>query len=352
MFLLPTLERPDEYVAKCEHFSQIVDELKLTPMGRHEAWVEFTKDETWKEWPVPIRWFLHDPYYVGPEVEIRETVEDFLADYFNPFGIFEIMVVVAGLGAGKSFSASLAMQYVIYQLSCLRSPQRWLSKFPGISISGDAEIVLMNASAAGANQAGKIVFGDAFEKIMAAPYFKYDFPPYGGGSSELLFDHRIRLSPGTSKPETALGWNMFFFVVDEAGFGIESARMDYVEALFLGFNQRRRSRWSKMGGGGLYTSPGAEQSFIETLAGQGDDWDESIMVFRTTTWEAKGESKPGAHGFLFDRHADVTRIVLEDVTYRGLTDDGKFGIGELPNGEEIRWRVGPAEERDRLATAA
>ena len=111
-------------------------------------------------------------------------------------------------------------------------------------------------------------------------------------------------------------------------------------ALFLGFNQRRRSRWSKMGGGGLYTSPGAEQSFIETLASQGDDWDESIMVFRTTTWEAKGRVGAGRARLpvrpACRRHPDRAR----GRHLPGVDRRRKHGIGELPTGEEVRWRIG------------
>jgi hypothetical protein len=136
--------------------------------------------------------------------------------------------------------------------------------------------------------------------------------------------------------------NMLFFVIDEAAFGIQSERMDYVQALFAGFNNRRRSRWGKYGGGALLTSPGGEHAFVETLAGQGDDWDETVMVRRMTTWEAKGELVPGAHVFLFDRDVDVLRVVEEDLIFQGFSGDGKFGVAARRNGEEVRWPVQPA----------
>jgi hypothetical protein len=136
---------------------------------------------------------------------------------------------------------------------------------------------------------------------------------------------------------------MFFFVIDEAAFGIESERMDYVQALFNGFNNRRRSRFNDQGGGGLFTSPGGEHAFIETLAGQGEDWDKTTMVRRATTWEAKGELEPGARIFLFDRDVDILRIVEEELIFQGFSQDGRFGLATRSDGEEVSWRVGQPE---------
>lgn len=232
----------------------------------------------------------------------------------------------------NSFSASIALVYTLYQLSCIRDPARYLSGFEGCSLSGDAEIVLMNASGAGASQASKIVYGEIYQKVQASPYFKRHFEPYQGKGSELEFPHRIRLTPGTSQWRSALGFNMFAFAVDEAAFGIESERADYVRELFQAFNQRRRSRFGRLGWGGLFTSPGSEHSFVELIAGEGEDWDTSILVVRTSTWEAKDELKRGARVFLLDRHPDAVRLVpgYHDLIFDGFDPDTGAPICHRP----------------------
>lgn len=171
---------PAEYWARWGHFDHLAKQLELTPADRHMAWQEATRDEHFKEWPVPVYHFLKDPYYVGETINVRPMIGEFLADFWEPSAGFQVFVFIAGIGAGKSFSASLSLVYGLYQLSCLRTPAKYLSGFPGCSLSDDAPIVFMNASAAGAVQSGKIVYGEAFERVQKSPYFIRHFQPYQG----------------------------------------------------------------------------------------------------------------------------------------------------------------------------
>lgn len=334
MFLLRV--KPEEYRKKLADFRELADFMDLNPRDRHLAWREFTGDEDFHEWPVPLDIFIDDPYYIGTNVVVRPAIREFLTDFWNPESTYQVWVFIGGIGAGKSFSASIGITYALYQLSCIKHPQKYLSTFPGCQLSYDAEIVLMNASAAGADQGKKIVYGEAFEKIQQSPYFQEWYPPYPRKTSELEFENRIRLSPGTSRWESALGWNLFGFAVDEAAFGRETERADYVKELFLALNQRRRSRFGQLGFGGMFTSPGSESGFVELIAGQGNEWDQSIMVRRITTWEAKDELKQGARVFLLDRDPDHVRIIEEDLIYVAP------GVAQRPSGELVRFGEIPA----------
>lgn len=304
---------PQDYRAFFDRFDESARYLELTPADRNLAWREATEDDDFHEWPVPMDHFLKDPYYVGPDVVIRPVILDFLTDFWNCSEAYELFLFIAGLGSGKSWSASLSLLYAIYQLGCLKKPARYLSGFEGAgSLSGDAEIVLMNASGGGFKQAQKIVFNESLERVVASPWFRVHYEPYEG-RSELEFPNRVRLSPGTSHWESALGWNLYAFVIDEAAFGVESKKVDYIKELFTNLNLRRRSRFGRAGFGGLFTSPGSEHGFIEMLAG--DRRDPHILVRRTTTWEAKEELKPGAEVFLLDRDPDRVRILETDLTF-------------------------------------
>lgn len=334
MYLLR--EKPEVYRERYTTFMEMADFLDLTDSDRHLAWREATEDEDWNEWPVPMAHFIDDPYYIGTDIVVRPAIRSFLLDFFDEQASYQLWVFIGGIGAGKSFSASISITYALYLLSCMKRPQAYLSTFPGCQLSNDAEIVLMNASAAGADQSRKIVYGEAFEKIQKSPYFRTYFAPAPRKSSELDFPNRIRLSPGTSRWESALGWNLFGFAIDEAAFGRETERADYVKELFLALNQRRRSRFGPLGFGGMFTSPGSESGFVELIADDAKEWDASIMVRRITTWDAKDELTTGSSVFLLDRDPDHIRIIEKDITYAGP------GVGHRKNGEIVRWGETPA----------
>lgn len=276
-----------------------------------------------------------------------ETVESAGSGFVYDIGVEGTENYVAhGLvhhNSGKSFSAAISITYALYQLSCMKKPQKYLSGFPGCQISSDAEIVLMNASAAGAEQSKKIVYGEAFEKITRSPYFNTYFEHQPRKTSELEFPNRIRLSPGTSDWRSALGWNLYGFAVDEAAFGRETERADYVKELFLALNQRRRSRFGSLGFGGLFTSPGGESGFVELLATESGTWDTSILLRRIETWTAKGELKPRTtRVFLLDRNPDHIRIVEEDLLYVAP------GICQRKDGSVIRYAEPTQEQKDKM----
>jgi hypothetical protein len=259
--------------------------------------------------------FATDPWYIGAGIRVRPAIKDVLGNFWGLDSGKEVLVFVGGIGSGKSFSAALGLCYGIYLISCLKNPMKWMSRFNGVSLSDDSEIVIMTASAAGADQSAKIIYGEAFERIKSSPYFHTHFAPYDRKSSELIFPNRVRFSPGTSNWRSALGWNVFGFAVDEAAFGVESDRADYVAELFNALNQRRKSRFGSLGFGLMLTSPGHDGSFVEVLARQSGGIDNTILVERTTTWDAKDELKPGTKVFVLDRSPDAVRIMGTELIY-------------------------------------
>ena len=347
MLLLPRIAPPD-YKARWQAFADASEYLELTPADRNLAWREWTHDEHFHEWPVPVEHFVRDPFYVGTNVVVRPKVREFMADFADPDNLFELFCFIAGIGAGKSFSASLLLMYSLYSLSCMRRPQRYLSSFPGVQLSGDAEIVVLNASGAGARQAAKVVYGEVFEKVERSPYFRRFFEPYPNKITELEFPHRIRFSPGTGQARSVLGFNVYCFVIDEAAFGTENVERDTdsVRDLFLALNQRRRSRFGRLGWGGLFTSPQAEHAFVEVLAGEGAVAGSDVLVRRITTWDAKDELQPGTPVFLLDRNPDSTRVMETELIYVGA------GVAQRKNGELVRFGKEPPSERQAQQIAA
>lgn len=310
MQLLPAVT-PAQFRARWAAFDEAARFLDLTPADRNIAWREQTGDADFVEWPVPIEHFIADPFYIGTNVLVRPRIAEFLADFMDPNELWVLFAFVAGIGAGKSFSAALLIVYTLYQLGCLRQPQRYLSQFPGVQISNDSELVILNASGAGARQAVKVVYNDTFEKVTGSPWFQRHFQPYADRTSELEFPGRIRFSPGTGDARSALGFNVYAAVVDEAAFGRQNELVDTdsVRDLFEALNQRRRSRFGRLGWVGLFTSPQSESAYVELIASEGGQTGGEVLVRRITTWEAKDELQPGARVFLLDRDPDRPRIV-------------------------------------------
>lgn len=338
---------PAEFRARFEVFDEAARFLQLSPPDRCLMWREHTADEHFVEWPVPIEHFVDDPFYTGADLSVRPKIREFMSDFFDPDALYELFTFVAGIGSGKSFSASVMIAYTLYQLNCLRKPQRYLSRFPGTDLSGDAEIVVLNASAAGARQSIKVVYGEVYEKVTKSPWFQRYSPPFADKRSELEWPNRIRFSPGTGNARSALGFNVFAFVIDEAAFGIENVWTDtnQVRDLFDALNQRRRSRFGNLGWGGLFTSPQSEHAYVELLAGEGAFSGSEVMVRRISTWEAKNQLVPGAGVFLLENDSNLgPRIVEEQLIY--VAD----GLAQRKNGELVRF--GPRAPDQRVAEEA
>lgn len=307
---------PDVYRARWAEFGEVIETANIgEPADQALFWREMTGTRHLVEWPVPIDYFLSNPYYVGTGLNVRPLIGGMLGDFWSIDSQAELLLFIGGLGTGKSYSASLSLAYGLYLLSVMRDPIAWLNRFPGVSLSSGSEIVLLNASAAGAEQSDKIVYGDVLERVSKSPYFQEVFPPKPNKRSELIFPNRVRYAPGTSDWRTALGWNVFGYAIDEAAFGKETERADYVAELFKALNQRRRSRFGLLGFGFMMTSPGHDAAYVETLSRQGESWDTSMMVVRMNTWDSKEELAPGAGVFVFDRHRDSMRIVARDLTF-------------------------------------
>ena len=322
---------PEVYRATYTEFDAAARYLQLSPPDRNIAWRERTADKDWHEWPVPAEAFVTDPFHVGNAVHVRPKILEFIGDFMDPGELYETAIFVAGIGSGKSYAAGLLLLYSLYVLGCMREPHKYLSTFPGVDIASDSEIAVITASAAGARQASKVIYQDVVEKVDNSPWFRRYFDAYPGKGSELDFPRRIRFAPGTSQARSVLGLNVFAFAVDEAAFGVAEGD-DYVntgsvKALFEQLNTRRRSRFSRLGWGGLFSSPQSESTYVEAIAVEGRRAGTQVMVRRLFTWEAKNELRPGVEVFLLDHDPERPRVVRQKLIYLepGLAQDPATG---------------------------
>ncbi len=117
------------------------------------------------------------------------------------------------IGYGKTFLATTAMCRIIYELSCMRDPQRTLGLGPGTEMV----LMLISRSLILCQQVLKTAVDD---KIKLSPYFMSNFPPKFA-IDYTLFPNNIRLTVSSYGAERALGTAIFAAVCDEC-FGKES----------------------------------------------------------------------------------------------------------------------------------
>ena len=236
--------------------------------------------ELFEEPPVGIKEFINSPLYCPAAKQIRPEVAKMLIDIFDG-GYFEALVI-AGIGSGKSFLTSKAIEYLVYRLLCLKNPQKYFN------LADNSAIYIVNVST-NKEQAKKVVFGEVKNRIDQSPWFRSFYKPSDDIKSELRFDKNISVFPLGSNEAAPLGYNIFAGVIDEASFHIRTKTKDYAEASHNQMVKRIKSRFMEKGMMFTITSP----RFVYDFAEKKFDTDKSPKLYkkRLATWEAIPESQ-------------------------------------------------------------
>jgi len=241
----------------------------------HREQCELSRAEIYEEYPVGIQEFLNSPLYCPAANQVRPVIKKMLIDIFDG-GYFEALII-AGIGAGKSFLTSKALEYLTYQLLCLKNPQRFYN------LADDSSVYLVNVST-NKDQAKKVVFGEVKNRIDQNPWFRQFHPPSNDIKSELRFDKNISIFPLGSNEAAPLGFNIFAGVIDEASFHIRTKNKDYAEASHNQMTKRIKSRFFNKGRMFTITSP----RFVYDFAEKKFDSDKSPSLYkkRLAIWDA------------------------------------------------------------------
>lgn len=184
---------------------------------------------------------------------------------------------IAGIGSGKSYLSSKAIEYIIYNLLCLKSPQAYFKFARGTNIA------FINISKS-FSQAKDIVFGEIKNRIDNNPWFQRYYPPNPRIKSKIRLPKNIYILPIGSNEEAPLGYNIFGAVIDEASFHIETETKDYAEESYNQIKKRIRSRFLGKGKLFIITSPRYVHDFAETKFKE--DENPHLYKRRTPLWEA------------------------------------------------------------------
>jgi len=236
-----------------------------------------TEAEAFEEQPAGIREFIASPDYLGLADEAYPVIVKVLEEIFE--GGYNEAALCWGIGAGKSYTASLAVAYQLHRVLCVENPQQHYGIGAGSTIS------FLNMSTNG-EQARRVVFGEIVSRIRRSPWFERYEPTLL--QRELRFPKDVVVLCGNSAETYPLGYNVLGAVIDEASWLLESdgGRRDSAEEIYNALQRRIRSRFLDAGLLLMISSPRHRGDFLERKMEEAS-WNERVYASRKATWEVK-----------------------------------------------------------------
>jgi hypothetical protein len=283
------------------------DEVKaasaiLAEMGvGSDVLLELMYGSHWERRPVTMRQFLEDEYYMGiPGASLYPKIRDDLCKMFDDSNYSEV-VLAGSIGWGKSTAAAFIVARVMYEISCLRDPQRSFGLSPGSEI----HFALISKSL---EQTNKVLRNKLSEPMRLSPYFQEHFM-WEDKPWEMKFPRNVVVFVASiASTDRILGSNLFGAAVDEVNFlGAHSAaKLDTVEGrkglaaydkadrLYHNLVRRMKSRFSQTGvlpgKTILISSKTVKNSFTERRVAEAKG-DPTVFVMDYATWDVKPQSQ-------------------------------------------------------------
>lgn len=266
--------------------SEVEDRLKeMSPVALwHLAWT--SQYPQYEERPVDIETFVNSESYLNAKDECWDSIKGDLKGLFKGYDdpymewLFNEAAFDEGIGAGKSYKASVIITYLIYRILILKEPQKFLH------LARNSGIYFINMSVR-SEQAKKIVFGEIVSRVNNSPWFKNKgYLPSSDVKSELRFPKNINVIPGNSKETFPLGFNLLGGVMDEAAWYADTDTHDVAEEIFNALHNRIKNRFGNRGMLVMISSPRYINDFIEKKMGEAKT-NSRIYAIRRTSWDAK-----------------------------------------------------------------
>jgi len=221
--------------------------------------LEFASDAISTEYervPVPIEEWLSE-YYLGESVKsLYKVWRDDLILLFST-NMYELALLLGGLGSGKSEFAVIAILRMLYEASCLKDPAVSYGLASGSKIS----FCVLSKTEQVAKAA---IFEKIVAKIQQSEYFQSQFPVLNQmkdnrffKGTEITFSKGLILICGSSSDSSILGANVMGGFVDELNFFQRTAKNAVADSrygvygkagkLFDQLKRRIRSRFQRFG---------------------------------------------------------------------------------------------------------
>jgi len=308
--------------------------------------------DQWEIQPVPIEQWINDPELVG---DIHKSIfprhKQDIIDFFN--GDYHEYILTGGIGVGKTFTATVCIMRVLYELLCLKNPQTTLGLSPGsplyiAPISKTKEL------------ARRVAFGQIAGKLNLSPFFRGKFIET---KEEVRFpDKGIYIIGGTSNNAHILGMDVIAGLVDEGNFMgrgkmstmSDDEAYDKAEVIYNGLVSRIQSRFSKHGVRGfvfLVSSKRGAEDFTERriraaqeslskppkTEGEIETYMQSLGVFVRdySAWDVAPDSYADQkwHTLAFNPETGRSRVIDKDAKLTRGEDGIDFPNDFLPDFE-------------------
>jgi len=162
---------------------------------------------------VPLETLLYDDYFLGLKGKLYDSVYNDIVDLWGERKKREVNLAVflEAIGAGKSFKSSIILWLLWYEMCMYKNPQ---SHF-GLVDNSVIAIMLLSRSEV---QSRRVVFTYCWERFQSGFNRDY-FPANPRYSREVRIDrNKTCVYAGTSSALSALGYNVYSAVIDEANY--------------------------------------------------------------------------------------------------------------------------------------
>lgn len=269
---------------------------------------------------VDMETFLTDEYYLG---HIGATLypcwKDDLIELFE--GNYNEAVISGAIGIGKNVFSTVAVARMVYEMSCIRDPQRLF----GLEKGSEIAFCCISVNEQLAKHA---VFGGIKTKIMSSRYFMENFP-YKPTLSELRFPNNIWVAASSSSMSSALSLNTFGGILDEVNFmpdtpprvrkirygAKQKERVSHAQTLYEMVLRRMKSRYLRQGRMPgiliMISSKSHTDAFTEKRIAAAYD-DPSIFVRERSLWEVKRHLYSSETFSVFVGNERIRSMVIED----------------------------------------
>lgn len=287
-----------------EEFQSLSPENKEIVLKILSEYKEFGESQTLKDiWnvdyneiPVSIDEFIENPYYLGKSTDNGNNIYPYwrktYRKIFDSSLAYEEVIFTGAIGVGKTKTADVCLAYLLYNLMCLKNPQKYFKMIEGEEIS----IFFLNINLTLAEGVG---FETLHKMLIASPWFMERGTVTGIKYLRYNPPNNITIKFG-SKSDHALGQQCFCALMDEADFtrgGIKGTNaLDVKNEIMRTYNaikERMNSRFIKNGRqyGRLFlvSSKKSDQDFIEAYIKKLRDekHDEHLLVIDEPQWVIK-----------------------------------------------------------------
>ncbi len=299
-------------------------------MSKYNQFLEALDDSPFAETPVDLKTFMYSPEWsnLPPHSEVQEDIIDRCCFFYHHKDLEKLygkkeadriesrkvrdVFLILSKGSGKNSLSQIIFSYVVYQLLCLKDPATYLGKISGDNI----DIVAMALNARSSIGTFLKTF---INRIKSISWFA---GKYNARSTDILFDKNITVYALNSEHSSAEGYNLFFFLQDEAA----GETLERATEMNNALSATIASRFPTMGRGLVLSFARSKHDFMMTR------WDDAVVEKEikefSHTFKLNNNLEDGTEGNEFTIH-------WTEETATGYKYDNFYAV-KLPT-----WRVNP-----------